>query len=277
MLICRGVHRQRRTFRRARRARNVDAASHQRRRAFSRVRRAPEAPGVRGAVRPNDCVSRRARGRNTTRLCGVVHDSPIAATGPSCFRVRWLRRAAAPVGAGRARSTRRQRRKCCCRLRSRPACCSMARGASGGPGSGRPDARPISGWRSSSSRRSRWSSRYRCRSRSFAQPPYEPTFNFRMARRMARTGAEILNPETYRGLVADRSYLESYLSSLAIAGASTLAAPPRRYPLALAIARSDRHGGALIPHWQCAVLDELPHRASTRGSVLRTKDASITP
>jgi len=88
-----------------------------------------------------------------------------------------------------------------------------------------------------------------------AQPPYDPVFNFvdgpagwvEQAQKFALTA--------YRGLFEDPLYLESYLSSLAIAGLSTLIALLIAYPLALAIARSDPRrralliGFAVAPFW----------------------------
>ncbi|MFO1118211.1 MAG: ABC transporter permease subunit [Beijerinckiaceae bacterium] len=88
-----------------------------------------------------------------------------------------------------------------------------------------------------------------------AQPPYEPTFGFGMAPGAWLEQAQKFSIEAYRGLVADPLYLESYLTSLAVAALSTLVALLVAYPLALAIARSDRRWrGALIalavaPFW----------------------------
>ncbi|MFV0280360.1 MAG: ABC transporter permease subunit [Rhodoblastus sp.] len=88
-----------------------------------------------------------------------------------------------------------------------------------------------------------------------AQPPYEPVFNLsdNLAGWLAQ--AEKFAFTAYRGLAEDPLYLESYLSSLAIAGVATFLALLVAYPLALAIARSDpRRRPALIalavaPFW----------------------------
>lgn len=79
-----------------------------------------------------------------------------------------------------------------------------------------------------------------------AQPPYEPVFNLAdgPAVWIERAGAFAL--ASYRGLFEDPLYLESYLSSLAIAGVSTLIALLIAYPLALAIARSDARRRPLL-------------------------------
>lgn len=79
-----------------------------------------------------------------------------------------------------------------------------------------------------------------------ARPPYEPVFNLAdgPAVWIERAGAFAL--ASYRGLFEDPLYLESYLSSLAIAGVSTLIALLIAYPLALAIARSDARRRPLL-------------------------------
>ncbi|HMN71249.1 MAG TPA: ABC transporter permease subunit [Rhodoblastus sp.] len=79
-----------------------------------------------------------------------------------------------------------------------------------------------------------------------AQPPYEPVF--RLADGLAGwiEQARKFSLVAYRGLFEDPLYLESYLSSLAIAGVSTLIALLVAYPLALAIARSDPRRRSLL-------------------------------
>ena len=85
-----------------------------------------------------------------------------------------------------------------------------------------------------------------------AQPPYAPAFApgadwFALAQQFSL--------DAYRGLADDALYLQAYLSSLAIAGVSTLVALVVAYPLALAIARSDARwrpaliGLAVAPFW----------------------------
>ncbi len=72
-----------------------------------------------------------------------------------------------------------------------------------------------------------------------AQPPYEPVFNLSDGVGAWLEQAQKFALTAYRGLGDDPLYLESYLSSLAIAGVSTALALVIAYPLALAIARSD--------------------------------------
>ncbi len=71
-----------------------------------------------------------------------------------------------------------------------------------------------------------------------AQPPYEPVFDLAQGPAGWLEQAQKFALTAYRGLGDDPLYLESYLSSLAIAGVSTLVALLIAYPLALAIARS---------------------------------------
>ena len=88
-----------------------------------------------------------------------------------------------------------------------------------------------------------------------AQPPYEPVFDPFAGATALVEQAQKFSLDSYRGLGADPLYLESYLTSLGVAGLSTLIALLVAYPLALAIARSDsRWRGALIglavaPFW----------------------------
>ena len=72
-----------------------------------------------------------------------------------------------------------------------------------------------------------------------AQPPYEPVFHLADGPAGWLEQAQAFALTAYRGLADDPLYLESYLSSLAIAAVSTLLALLVAYPLALAIARSD--------------------------------------
>lgn len=88
-----------------------------------------------------------------------------------------------------------------------------------------------------------------------AQPPYAPSFDFGEGLAATLDKARTFGIEAYRGLVADPLYLESYLTSLAIAGVATLIATLIAYPFALAIARSDKRlrpvliGLAVAPFW----------------------------
>ena len=88
-----------------------------------------------------------------------------------------------------------------------------------------------------------------------AQPPYEPAFSFAEGPAAWFEKAQSFALTAYRGLGDDPLYLEAYLSSLAIAGVSTIIALLIAYPLALAIARSDsRYRATLIalavaPFW----------------------------
>jgi len=79
-----------------------------------------------------------------------------------------------------------------------------------------------------------------------AQPPYEPVFNLGDGPAVWVERARTFSLASYRGLFEDPLYLESYLSSLAIAGVSTLIALLIAYPLALAIARSDARRRPLL-------------------------------
>ncbi|ATQ70001.1 MULTISPECIES: ABC transporter permease [Methylosinus] len=85
-----------------------------------------------------------------------------------------------------------------------------------------------------------------------ARPPYEPVFDLTngVVAKLAQLGFD-----AYRGLAADSLYLDSYLSSLGIAGAATLISLLIAYPFALAIARAPRRwrplliGLAVAPFW----------------------------
>ena len=79
-----------------------------------------------------------------------------------------------------------------------------------------------------------------------AQPPYEPVFRASDELASWFEKARMFSVAAYRGLGEDPLYLESYLSSLAIAGVSTLLALLVAYPLALAIARSDPKRRSLL-------------------------------
>ena len=88
-----------------------------------------------------------------------------------------------------------------------------------------------------------------------AQPPYEPTFAISGRLFDWWEPAQKFSLDSYRGLFSDPLYLESYLTSLAIAGVSTAIALLIAYPLAMAIARSDLRwrpvliGLAVAPFW----------------------------
>ncbi len=88
-----------------------------------------------------------------------------------------------------------------------------------------------------------------------ARPPYEPVFS--LADGIAGTLAKLqtLGLDAYRSFGEDRLYLDSYLTSLAIAGVSTALMLLVAYPFALAMARAPRRlrpiliGLAVAPFW----------------------------
>ena len=88
-----------------------------------------------------------------------------------------------------------------------------------------------------------------------AQPPYEPAFSSGAGLADWVAQAQKFSTESYRGLLDDPLYLQSCLTSLAIAGVSTLIALLVAYPLALAIVRSSPRlrplliGLAVAPFW----------------------------
>jgi putrescine transport system permease protein len=88
-----------------------------------------------------------------------------------------------------------------------------------------------------------------------AQPPYEPAFDLAAPLADTMAQAQKFSLDAYRGLGADPLYLESYLTSIGVAALSTVIALVVAYPLALAIARSDRRwrglliGLAVAPFW----------------------------
>ncbi len=93
-----------------------------------------------------------------------------------------------------------------------------------------------------------------------ARPPYRPIFEFSDSLADIWAKAQTFTLDSYRALVSDTLYLESYLSSLTIAAVSTLITLIIAYPFALAMARAPER---LRPtsHRPCRgpVLDELSH------------------
>jgi putrescine transport system permease protein len=87
------------------------------------------------------------------------------------------------------------------------------------------------------------------------RPPYEPTFSIDdgLAGVLAKT--RMLSFDAYRALADDRLYLDSYLTSLLIAGVSTAIMLTIAFPFALAMARAPRRlrplliGLAVAPFW----------------------------
>jgi putrescine transport system permease protein len=88
-----------------------------------------------------------------------------------------------------------------------------------------------------------------------AQPPYDPTFSLPLDLSQWMERASRFSLDAYRGLADDPLYLHSYLTSVGVAGLSTLIALVLAYPLALAIVRSDVRwrplliGLAVAPFW----------------------------
>lgn len=87
-----------------------------------------------------------------------------------------------------------------------------------------------------------------------ARPPYEPVFDGAGLAGFFEKLSQ-LGLDAYRGLAEDSLYLDSYLSSLTIAGVATLICLLIAYPFALAIARAPRRlrpvliGFAVAPFW----------------------------
>jgi putrescine transport system permease protein len=88
-----------------------------------------------------------------------------------------------------------------------------------------------------------------------ARPPYEPVFDLSKGLSGLFEKLSSLGLDAYRGLAADNIYIESYVSSLAIAGLATFLTLLLAYPFALALARSPRGmrpiliGLAVAPFW----------------------------
>ncbi len=88
-----------------------------------------------------------------------------------------------------------------------------------------------------------------------ARPPYRPIFQFSDS--LAELWAKALDftLDSYRALVSDTLYLESYLSSLTIAAVATLITLIVAFPFALAMARAPERlrpiliGLAVAPFW----------------------------
>jgi len=88
-----------------------------------------------------------------------------------------------------------------------------------------------------------------------ARPPYEPVFSIEDGLAGAFAKLQTLSFDAYRGLADDRLYLDSYLTSLVIAGVSTALMLAVAFPFALAMARAPRRlrplliGLAVAPFW----------------------------
>lgn len=88
-----------------------------------------------------------------------------------------------------------------------------------------------------------------------ARPPYRPIFEFSDSLPEIWAKAQSFTLDSYRALISDTIYVESYLSSLAIAGVATLATLFVAYPFALAMARAPERwrpiliGLAVAPFW----------------------------
>ncbi|MFY9655280.1 MAG: ABC transporter permease subunit [Methylocystis sp.] len=88
-----------------------------------------------------------------------------------------------------------------------------------------------------------------------ARPPYEPVFSLSEGFTGALEKLRSFNLDAYRGLAEDSLYLESFLTSLAVAAISTLITLLIAYPFALALARAPQRlrpiliGLAVAPFW----------------------------
>jgi putrescine transport system permease protein len=88
-----------------------------------------------------------------------------------------------------------------------------------------------------------------------ARPPYEPVFDFADGWSGFVEKLSSFSLDAYRGLASDSVYLDSYISSLEIAGVATFATLLLAYPFALALARAPRRlrpllvGLAVAPFW----------------------------
>jgi putrescine transport system permease protein len=88
-----------------------------------------------------------------------------------------------------------------------------------------------------------------------ARPPYEPVFDLSEGFSSFLEKLSSLSLDAYRGLASDSLYLDSYISSLTIAGIATFVTLLLAYPFALALARAPRRlrpilvGFAVAPFW----------------------------
>jgi putrescine transport system permease protein len=88
-----------------------------------------------------------------------------------------------------------------------------------------------------------------------SQPPYAPVLDWSDDWRMFGEKLSALSAESFRGLFQDSLYVDSYISSVAIAAISTVLTLVVAYPFALAIARSSPKlrpillGLAIAPFW----------------------------
>lgn len=88
-----------------------------------------------------------------------------------------------------------------------------------------------------------------------ARPPYRPIFELSDSLGEIWAKAQTFTLDSYRALISDTLYVESYLSSLAIAGVATLITLIVAYPFALAMARAPQRmrpiliGLAAAPFW----------------------------
>ncbi len=88
-----------------------------------------------------------------------------------------------------------------------------------------------------------------------ARPPYRPIFEFADSPSAIWDKLQTFTLDSYRALVTDTLYLESYLSSLTIAAVATLITLIVAFPFALAMARAPERlrpiliGLAVAPFW----------------------------
>ncbi len=88
-----------------------------------------------------------------------------------------------------------------------------------------------------------------------ARPPYEPVFSLSEGFAGALEKLRLLSFDAYRGFAEDSLYLESFLTSLAVAAISTLITLLIAYPFALSMARAPQRlrpiliGLAVAPFW----------------------------
>ncbi len=122
-----------------------------------------------------------------------------------------------------------------------------------------------------------------------ARPPYEPMFSIDDGLAGVFAKARTLSFDAYRALADDRLYLDSYLTSLLIAGVSTAITLMIAYPFALAMARAPRRwrplliGLAVAPFWTSfldprlrldrAVEGRRPHQSCADGAAYHRRAA----
>jgi putrescine transport system permease protein len=79
-----------------------------------------------------------------------------------------------------------------------------------------------------------------------ARPPYLPVFDFTLDGAQWMDWLAMLSLESYQGLFNDPLYLDSYLSSLRLAGLATIVCLLIAYPFALSLARLDQRWRSLF-------------------------------